>query len=82
MEYASTSLHYEPRGIVFWARNRTMMLVSDEEPRESLRGWLLYRHPAGNWVTLRKATKSDLDAIYRGNVEDGRVVVKLEGLPI
>lgn len=69
---------YEPKGMVFWSKGKSIMLVSDEEPRESLRGWLLYRHPDGQWVTLRKATNSDLQAVYgSGRVEDGRVIVDL-----
>jgi hypothetical protein len=26
-------------------------------------GWILYQHPDGNWVTLRKATVADVSAI-------------------
>jgi hypothetical protein len=26
-------------------------------------GWLCYKHPDGQWVTLRKATKSDLEIL-------------------
>lgn len=57
----SDSKNYEPTGLVFYdkASNRTMMIVSEDEPRESIRGWLLYRHPDGQWVTLRKATDDD-----------------------
>lgn len=31
-------------------------------------GWILYRHD-GQWVTLRKATKQDIDAINRAMKE-------------
>lgn len=26
-------------------------------------GWLLYKHPDGQWVTLRKATENDIQKI-------------------
>jgi hypothetical protein len=26
-------------------------------------GWIVYKHPDGQWVTLRKATNADLDKI-------------------
>lgn len=56
---------YEPQGVRFWdnASKREMLLVGDKEPQESWRGWLCYRHPDGQWVTLRKATPDDLDRI-------------------
>ena len=60
-----TSKHYEPIGTRFidLASNRQMVLVSDDEPREALRGWVCYRHPDGQWVTLRKATMEDRTAV-------------------
>lgn len=44
---------YEPRGTPFFdgASQRDMILVSDDEPQEILRGWLCFRHPDGQWVT-------------------------------
>jgi hypothetical protein len=52
----------EPHGIRFWdmASNQELLLVGDGQPYS---GWLLYRHVEGHWVTLRKATPSDIDAI-------------------
>lgn len=49
---------YEPHGIRFFdaVSNREMILVADGEP---FAGWLCYRHPDGQWVTLRKATEED-----------------------
>lgn len=65
---------YQPNGAMFrgniidapngWIRV-DMMLVSDDDPREELRGWLLYKHPDGQWVTLRKATDDDLVYLNR-----------------
>ena len=28
-------------------------------------GWILYKHPDGQWVTLRKATDDDISAMNR-----------------
>jgi hypothetical protein len=55
--------NYEPRGTRFFANGKEMMLCLDNEPRESLRGWIVYKHPDGQWVTLRKATDADTEAI-------------------
>ncbi len=52
---------YEPKGTRFHdaISNRNMLLVSEGH----MRGWLCYRHPDGQWVTLRKATDDDLRAL-------------------
>jgi len=52
---------YEPSGIRFFdaANNREMLLVQDE--KAPFNGWLCFRHPDGQWVTLREATQNDLD---------------------
>lgn len=53
--------HYEPTGVKFYdtASRREMMYSQDEDTR----GWLLWKHPDGQWVTLRKATKDDIGRI-------------------
>lgn len=61
--------NYKPFGVEFFANGREMMLVYPEEPRESLRGWLLYKHHDGQWVTLREATDADKAAINKAVVE-------------
>jgi hypothetical protein len=50
--------NFEPKGIKFFdaASNREMILVA--EPAH-LKGWLCYRHPDGQWVSLRKATEEE-----------------------
>jgi hypothetical protein len=58
-----TATNYEPKGTRFEANGKEMMLVLDNEPRAELHGWLLYRHPDGQWVTLRKATDADIAVI-------------------
>ena len=55
--------NYEPSGTRFRAHGKEMMLVLTDEPRKDLHGWLLYRHADGQWVTLRKATDQDINAI-------------------
>jgi hypothetical protein len=49
---------FEPAGTRFFdlATGRHMLLVAEGE---SHAGWLCYRHPDGQWVTLRKATEED-----------------------
>lgn len=53
---------YEPKGTMFFdmASNREMILVAEGE---SFAGWLCYRHPDGQWVSLRKATDDDIAKI-------------------
>ncbi len=49
---------FEPKGTQFWdqASGRQMMLVL-EGPSS---GWIVYKHPDGQWVALREATLDDL----------------------
>jgi hypothetical protein len=62
--------HYEPpNALRFYdvASHREMLLDYDT-------GWLCYRHPDGQWVTLRKATPNDLARLSRaGAVHPGDV---------
>ena len=39
-----------------------MMYVYPDTKHE-LAGWLLYQHPEGQWVTLRKATDNDVERL-------------------
>lgn len=54
---------YQPKGLRFYdkASNRNMILV--DEPDRHFDGWICYQHPDGNWVTLRKATDADREAL-------------------
>jgi hypothetical protein len=58
---------YEPKGVRFFdgASRREMLLVDDGE---RYGGWLCYRHPDGQWVTLRKATDDDRARIFGATV--------------
>lgn len=49
----------------FEANGREMMYCYPDSKHE-LAGWLLYRHPDGQWVTLRKATDADVTALSAG----------------
>jgi hypothetical protein len=52
---------YEPKGIKFFemgSKHELLLVVEG-----SWAGWLLYRHPDGQWVSLRKATQDDLAKI-------------------
>ena len=48
---------YEPEGIRFFdkASDRYMLLVTEGHAK----GWIHYKHPDGQWVSLRKATDED-----------------------
>lgn len=51
---------FEPTGMHFYDRYRgEMMYVTEGE----WKGWLLYKHPDGQWVSLRKATEDDMKAL-------------------
>ena len=61
--------HYDPPGLNFEANGKQMKYCYPDCPRESLRGWLLYKHPDGQWVSLRKATDDDLARINAAVVQ-------------
>ena len=64
---------YEPQGIRFSHLSnpeREMLFVTDDEPRESLRGWICFRHPDGQWVTLRKANDAERFAIITAGLDE------------
>lgn len=67
-----TAENYNPKGYLFFdeTSGRQIKLVAEDEPRESIRGWLLTKHPDGQWVSLRKATAADLDAVREAMVRD------------
>ncbi len=48
---------FQPVGLRFYSQSmhREMMLVTEGD----FSGWIVYKHPDGQWVTLRKATESD-----------------------
>jgi hypothetical protein len=39
------------------------------DTKHSTAGWILFRHPEGQWVTWRKATEDDLERISRAVIE-------------
>lgn len=51
---------YEPKGVVVDVDGRQYMFVTEDEPRASIRNWVLYRHPDGQWVTLYKLNKASI----------------------
>lgn len=55
--------HFTPKGTSFYdqASQREMMLCTDKFSGWYM--WLLYKHPDGQWVSLRKATQQDIDII-------------------
>jgi hypothetical protein len=54
----------EPIGIEFYdAQSQRQMKYVYPDSKHHTAGWLLYRHPDGQWVTLRKATEIDVACI-------------------
>lgn len=43
--------------------NGKEMMYCYPDSKHELAGWILYRHPDGQWVTLRKATDADIEAV-------------------
>jgi len=37
------------------------MMYCYPDSKHELAGWIIYRHPDGQWVTLRKATEADVE---------------------
>lgn len=56
--------HFDPPGLQFFdaASNRQMKYVYPDY-QHSCAGWILYKHPDGQWVTLRKATDKDIESM-------------------
>jgi hypothetical protein len=56
--------HADPPGLNFQARyagkTRAMRYVYPDTDHEAA-GWILWKHPDGLWVTLRKATEADIE---------------------
>lgn len=55
-------MNSNPPGLEFYdgASKRRMKLVYEGHWAA---GWIVFKHPDGQWVTLRKATEADLDTI-------------------
>lgn len=54
---------YEPVGIKFFSNSRKQECMFCTEAGHSFYQWILYKHPDGQWVSLRKATQSDSNEI-------------------
>jgi hypothetical protein len=61
---------YNPSGCEFYdaASQRQMKYVYPDSGHWTA-GWILWKHPDGQWVTLRKATDADLTLINRAIVD-------------
>jgi hypothetical protein len=55
-------INCDPPGLKFYdgASRRWMKLVYEGHWAA---GWIVFKHPDGQWVTLREATSEDLDRI-------------------
>jgi hypothetical protein len=61
---------FDPPGLRFFdqASNRWMKYFYPDSSH-GYAGWICYKHPEGQWVTLRKATEDDLRRINKAVVE-------------
>lgn len=59
--------HYDPPGIEFYDQvsGRVMKLVTGGH----FIGWIVYKHPDGQWVSLRKATDDDRERLQKEGAE-------------
>lgn len=64
MAHRSNEPAYGVPGLEFYdaASKRKMKYVYPDTDHWTA-GWVLYRHPNGQWVTLRKATPEDIKAL-------------------
>jgi hypothetical protein len=58
----STKFDVAPLRFYDQRRKQDMMYVYPDTKHE-LAGWLLYKHPDGQWVTLRKASDADVERL-------------------
>lgn len=58
---------FEPKGYKFFDQRRhvEMMLIYEGD----WDNWIAYKHPDGQWVTLRKATDKDISALAKAMSE-------------
>jgi hypothetical protein len=62
--------NFDLPGIEFYdAASRRKMKYVYPGTAHSAAGWILFKHLDGQWVTLRKATDADLEAINKAVVE-------------
>ena len=54
-------IEYEPKGVKFYdaASKRVLLLVKEGWAE----GWLCYKHPDGQWVTVREATEKEIGSV-------------------
>lgn len=66
---SEATAHFDPPGLRFFdkASNREMKYIYPDAPQWS--GWIVYKHPDGQWVSLREATDDDLRVIDKAEGE-------------
>jgi hypothetical protein len=74
-----SNINYEPSGFQFYdlASAREMKWVFGDR-QENLNDWLVYKHPDGQWVTLRKITEADKKAM----IAAAPIAIALPGTPV
>lgn len=68
-EKSMTQAPFDPPGLQFYdertSRYMKYVYPDAQGAPEHVRGWILYRHPDGQWVTYRKANDKDIEAINK-----------------
>ena len=59
----TTTEHWRPTGFKF-KNDGEEYILCDGGNREGLKGWLCYRRPDGQWVTLRECGREEREAIW------------------
>jgi hypothetical protein len=61
-----------PSGVQFrdHTTGENMVLVSDDDPWEHLRGWIAVKHPDGRWVGRRRPNDKDIRRIHKAVVHE------------
>jgi hypothetical protein len=64
--------HYDPPGVAFYdlASDRQMKLITEGPYRR----WLVFKHPDGQWVSLREATPKDYAQVAPAAIQAGSLV--------
>ncbi len=52
-------MSYEPHGIKFFHNQIGRILLLVDDPICTFDGWFAYKHPDGQWVSLKEATHNE-----------------------
>ena len=58
--FAALTEKPEPKGMRFYSRARQQEMIFCQHEGNEWDQWLFYKHPDGQWVSLRRATEADI----------------------